>query len=128
MTQTFKLHRIYLKPLHLQQPIYKRSLSNNYEWMGEWNSLDSSILSVNCFILFKSIWGQIGRTERVTFCYLWNSIEQLGPNSCSKVSKRIGWSYCILVHCSLLYISQIPKNLFHLFICLNYLYWRCLFP
>ena len=31
------------------------------------------------------------------------------------MSKRIEWIYCILVHCSLLYISQIPKKSpFHL--------------
>ena len=52
--------------------------------MNEWvNKIAlTSQSGVNCFILFKSIEEQIGRTERVTFCNLWNSIEQLEPNSC----------------------------------------------
>ena len=45
------------------------------------------------------------------------------------MSKRIEWIYCILVHCSLLYISQIPKNpyftcLFASIICTEDVYFR----
>ena len=61
------------------------------EWVNEIALTPQSC--VNYFILFKSIEGQIGRTERVTFCNLWNSIEQLEPNSCKWIKDRMDLFY-----------------------------------